>query len=403
MYSEHMKEQSLSYYLERYAAGHITPEERTKLNELLQDPANEEFVQRIMDAEWASLEQSDLEFPEGIARLHKAVEDAIRKEAVIAKKDAPVHRVHFLRKWGWAAAAIVVTVIAANWFRSANNETQKTEVVMTVPDLDPGQDGAILTLADGRKIVLDSLSAGLIAHENGTQINLVDGKIVYNSLLLSQDTVLYNKLTTPRGRQYQLALPDGTRVWLNAQSSIEFPTGFSGGYRNVKITGEVYFDVAQNASSVFRVHIGDRAKVDVLGTSFNINAYENEGQIQASLLSGAIKFSALGSNKSYVLKPGDQVQMGGDPEAVVHVNKAVEMDRVLAWKNGVFSFEGLTLQEILRQLERWYDFKVVYKNKPSTFLYRGGMDRNVKFSEILEVFKEMGVKYKWEGEILIIE
>lgn len=304
----------------------------------------------------------------------------------------------------WRAAAIVLLIVTGTvvYWQSMHTKNETTNEVVAIPDILPGQEGAILTLANGKQIVLDSLKNGVITEEEGAKIQIAEGVLVYEPGHTTGDQVLYNKMTTPKGRQYKLALPDGTRIWLNAESSIEYPTVFSGKFRDVKVSGEVYFEIAPMSIKPFRVQVGDAATIDVLGTSFNLNAYENEDKIAATLITGAIKFTP--SDKAgYILKPGEQVQLSTIPAQQLRVSKEVDLAHVAAWKNGVFSIEGLQLKDILKQLERWYDFNVVYKTKPSEKRYRGGMDRNVKFSEILEVLKEMRVNYDWDGKTLTIK
>jgi transmembrane sensor len=311
-------------------------------------------------------------------------------------------KVLLMKAW-WAAASVVLLLGLATWYFVHEQETPSQTTVASVPELLPANDGPVLTLANGKQLVLDNMSNGMIAREQGAAINWVDGKVVYESVSATNGELIYNTMSTPKGRQFQIVLPDGTVAWLNAESSIEFPAAFNGSYRDVSITGEVFFEVAKKSNSPFRVNIGKQAQIQVLGTSFNVNAYANESQIMTTLLSGSIKLITATNKTGIVLTPGEQAQLAvAQGTSVLKLEKNAEIDRVIAWKNGVFNFEGLRLQEILRQMERWYEFKVVYRKAPSDMVYRGGIDRNVKFSEILEVFKEMGVSFEWDGKTLIV-
>lgn len=362
------------------------------------DQSDDGGITPLLKEEWNSpnavFTQDEME------QLAQSVLGKIRSEqpeTVIMKKRIPPSR-----SWWWAAASVVLLMGIATWLWIRPNNTTTPEGTVVTTDLPPGQNGAVLTLADGRQLVLENLKDGVVAKEDGTEINLINGRVEYEPKGI-KDAVTYNKMSTPKGRQFQLVLSDGTGVWLNAESSIEFPAVFSKTNREVTITGEVYFEVTKDAAAPFRVNISKVAGIDVLGTSFNVNAYDNEEQIQATLLNGAIRIVPASSKERYILKPGEQAQLTTtNGNTSVKIIQETDPERVLAWKNGAFSFEGLRLQEVLRQLQRWYDFKLVYKNKPPDMIYRGGIDRNVKFSEILEVLREMGLKYDWDGKTLII-
>jgi transmembrane sensor len=316
-----------------------------------------------------------------------------------------IHKRNYnIRSRWWMAASVILLLTVGTWLWISRNPVSTSKEVSAIPDVPPGHTGAILTLADGRQIVLDSIGNGIIASQEGSSVQLNNGKVIYAPSDIVQGETVYNTMSTPRGRQFQIQLPDGTRAWLNAESSIRFPTNFTGGFRDITITGEVYLEVAKKAAMPFRVNIGKAARIEVLGTSFNVNAYENEATINTTLLNGSVRIVQTGVKDGTMLKPGEQGQIANAPAnaATINVLTDVDTDKVMAWKNGAFNFEGLGLREVLRQLERWYDIRVVYKAGTSDLKYRGGMDRNVKFSDILEVFREMGVKYEWDGKTLTI-
>ena len=215
-----------------------------------------------------------------------------------------------------------------------------------------------------------------------------------------------NTMHVPKGGQYQLTLPDGTRVWLNSASSITYPTAFSGSERSVTISGEAYFEVAKKVNSPFHVRIGDRAEIQVLGTSFNVNAYEDETDIRTTLLDGKIRIEQ--QQRSVVLAPGQQARLhtglpatASDP--AIRVIGHADIDKVMAWKNGYFNFEDMPFGEAMRQLARWYDIDVVYENGIPDIPLGGETSRNLKLSDLLKGLAGAGVKYRLEqGRRLII-
>ncbi len=183
--------------------------------------------------------------------------------------------------------------------------------VVTPSDIAPGTSGAILTLADGTKVVLDSLGNGLVATQSGIKVELVDGRLTYLPTASGEGAPAYNTMSTPKGRQFQLKLPDGTAVWLNAASSIQYPIAFTNSERRVIVTGEAYFEVAQDRQKPFIVELNNLAEVEVLGTHFNINGYMDEGAAITTLLQGAVKISPMQEeaqrrNAAQVLRPGQQ-------------------------------------------------------------------------------------------------
>ncbi len=293
------------------------------------------------------------------------------------------HRVRKMYPWKWVAAASVILVLSATayWGLKENSPAAPVAIVKTPDPIYPGTDKATLTLADGRRIELA-----------GQQV-ITDGKLEIrnenNGLVYTKNSVVaMNTMQTPYGGQYRLQLADGTKVWLNAGSSITYPTAFSGKQRVVDITGEAYFEVATDKSKPFIVHAGNES-VEILGTDFNINAYTNEPAMQTTLLKGALRI------KNKVLKPGEAWIDG-------KIKKA-NQSQVLAWKNGLFNFDGARFEELMRQFERWYDIRVVYEtNVRSNIIFKGEMYRSVQFSDVLDFLKRMGVNCQMEGKTLIV-
>ena len=329
-------------------------------------------------------------------RISQKIAEEIPAFAVPAP--APVHRLHFLRRWGWAAAAVLFLGAGA-WYWAAQERTVHPHVAAAPAEIPPGREGAILTLSDGRKVVLDSLANGVIAQQHGTDVVLSNGQLTYNDAGSDASATAYNTMTTPRGRQFRVTLPDGTKAWLNAASSVRYPVAFTGSERKVDITGEVYFEVAKDASKPFLVNAADKAAITVLGTSFNVNAYGNEKNIIATLLTGAVKVSAPGSNEP-VLRPGQQasVSRSGGKVQVLDAN----LDKTMAWKNGLFNFEGASIEDVMRQLERWYDISVVYENGIPDITFLGEINRQIALPDLLEILRRTDVGFRIEGRTLIV-
>lgn len=316
----------------------------------------------------------------------------------LPKEAAPARLVPFLSRWGWVAASIIL-LLGVGTFLWTSDKTPPPPV-FTKTEIAPGKEGAILTLADGRQVVLDSLKNGLIAVQNGAQALIRNGELVYDGSGAASGEVQFNTMSTPKGRQFSLLLPDGTRVWLNAASSIRYPTAFTGKERRVEINGEAYFEVAKTGIP-FRVNVNNKAEVAVLGTHFNVNAYENEESIHTTLLEGSIRVMPL-SGDGIILKPGQQ---GVIPPAgkVVQLINNIDTDKVMAWKNGLFYFEGLTLEETMRQLERWYDITVVYEGAVPNIRFGGKMSRDVSLEGLLQLLSDSQLKFRIEeGRRLIV-
>ncbi|WEK33683.1 MAG: FecR domain-containing protein [Candidatus Pseudobacter hemicellulosilyticus] len=298
-----------------------------------------------------------------------------------------------LRRWS-VAAAILLLITAAAYLLLQNQQQAKTpENALASTDIGPGKAGAILTLADGRQLVLDSLGTGIIATQSGSNLVLQNGQLAYDPAATIHPTVTYNTMTTPKGRQFTLQLPDGTRVWLNAASSLRYPTSFTGSARNVEVTGEAYFEVARNSKQPFTVRINQKAEVEVLGTSFNITAYPDEPGIRTTLLEGAITVKEQKDSKAILLKPGQQAQLTDR----VRITGQADIEKTMAWKNGLFNFENMPLPEVMKQLERWYDIEVIYEGKIPDVQFGGEMSRNVQLSSLLKALQESKVNCRLEG------
>lgn len=299
-----------------------------------------------------------------------------------------------MRRWWWAAA-VVVLLLGSGIFLWVSDAGKKPEVTAGNNIIEAGKEGAILTLGDGSQLVLDSLGNGIVSAEKGASAFMKDGKLSYKPSGEQTMETVYNTMTIPKGRQFRLVLPDGTQVWLNSASSIRYPVAFVGNERKVEITGEAYFEVTQQMNHPFIVRAGNRAEVQVLGTDFNINAYDNEPFLNTTLFDGSVKVNGA------VLKPGQQAKVLGSKDPV-QVTDQTDINKIMAWKNGRFNFNGVGIEEIMRQIERWYDVEVEYAGKKPQVDLEGEMTRDVSLNGLIALMKKSGVDCRLEGRKLIV-
>ena len=295
------------------------------------------------------------------------------------------------------------------WFAKPEENNNQVAVKIEQNDILPGHEGAILVLSNGRQVVLDSAANGTVATEGQSQVVKKNGQLVYEVGDGTTEEV-FHTMITPRGRQYSLLLGDGTRVWLNAESSIRFPAVFVGNERRVRVTGEVYFEVSTAQSTTsggkipFMVEAGSM-QVEVLGTRFNINAYDDEPVLKTTLLEGRVKLSKVAgpgqsaTGRTIVLNPGEQGRLAGNNW---EVKDAVDLEQVIAWKNGLFHFDNDDLGSILKQLQRWYDFETSYES-PVSGRYSGVMKRQQNVSQVLSKIEMAGgVRFSIQQKKVIV-
>lgn len=261
----------------------------------------------------------------------------------------------------------------------------------------PGGNKAVLTLQDGSTINLNDAENGTLATQGNTRVvKLANGQIAYDEASGPADKVLYNTMTTPRGGQYKLTLPDGTNVWLNSASSINYPTAFVGKERRVSVTGEAYFEVFKDKSRPFYVVAGNQS-IEVLGTHFNIMAYSDEESIKTTLLEGSVKISE--HNNTSILKPGEQAVVANKGGITV---KPADIDEAMAWKNGYFRFSRVDIKHIMRQISRWYDVEVAYEGGIPDDEFVGKIGRSENISQILHLLELENVHFKIEGKKITV-
>jgi transmembrane sensor len=383
------------YLLEAYANGMASDlEERELFNWLSktdEDQIVEGYIRQLMDRQ----DKEEIHAYLDSKRLYSK----ILAKAKIRKKPTVVRSINLFRV---AAASVILLMCSAGLYFLLSKHRKPVMTALHQPpalknDVLPGRNGAVLKLGTGKTILLDSVSNGVFLSQGSAHIKKLNGQIIFDASRLHADSVTNNTISTPAGRQYAVVLSDGSKVWLNASSSISFPTIFIGKERKVAITGEAYFEVAHNASAPFVVAVNNKVEVVVLGTDFNINAYDNELVPRATLLEGKIKINCPAS--SNILMPGQQASLNKDGS--IHISNHVDTDEVVAWKNGMFQFESATLDAIMRQLARWYDVEIEYRGVTSKH-FGGTISRNVNLSQVLKMLELTGeVKFTIQGKKII--
>jgi transmembrane sensor len=359
-------ESRLHELFDAYLTGALKPEDREDLARALDSPEGEELLKSVMEREVDEAAPAEaLDVKAGIDRW-------------LNEKVAGGGRVVSLRRWSYGvAAALLVGLIGFVVYRRAGSGKEGNVVVAGYRnDLSPGGNKAMLRLSDGKTVELNGAEAGDIGGQNDAVISRDSGWVSYQA----GSRVRYNAIYTPAGGQIKLALADGTRVWLDASSSIHFPTAFPSGAREVTVTGQAYFEVAPNSRQAFVVHVKDQT-VQVLGTHFNINAYDGGGSgVKTTLEQGSVLVRS--GARTLLLKPGEQADG-------MSLKKDADMEEVLAWKNGEFRFKGASIEVIMEQVSRWYGAEVVYKDKINEeFVAR--ISRDVPASKLLHYLEETG-------------
>ncbi|WP_256009028.1 FecR domain-containing protein [Desertivirga xinjiangensis] len=332
-------------------------------------------------------------------------EDFERIKKIIYTRLPQPEKQHSIKRWYTyaAVACLAIAVGAALFYRAETNRTNLDLSKNKVYDIPPGGNKAVLTLADGRKIVLNNIQNGELADEAGIKITKTgDGQLAYHISDAGDKqaaAVSFNVIETPNGGQYQVTLPDGTKVWLNAASSLKYPVRFSSNERLVELSGEGYFEVAKNTKKPFRVASGNQ-KVEVLGTHFNINSYSDEPAIRTTLTEGAVRVIQTATQESRLLKPGEQSVLESNRLSV----RNADMLNTLAWKNGEFIFDDGDFRAVMRNIARWYDIEVVYDpSAPLDFELGGFISRSKNISAVLKLIELTGkVHFKIEGRRVFV-
>lgn len=360
---------------DRLLKGTITPEEKRELEQwYMHSPS------------------ADAKVPRDYAESEQAHEQVLLKKirGQINKKEKEISLRRRVILWSSAAAAILLFCLMGTWALKKTTVVAPEQEIAQLSDVAPGRDGAVLKLSNGELVVLDSLKEGMVVRQGDVQLVKENGQLKY---IGASDRIVYNDIVTDRGRQWKMVLPDGTKVWLNAASSLHYPISFKGQKeRVVELTGEAYFEVAHNAAQPFKVRAGNRVIQDI-GTAFNVNAYSDEPGVVTTLVEGIVKVDGV------QLKPGQQATVTEGGEINI---KAVNTKDFTAWVSGQLSLDNVTVKQLMLQLSRWYDVDVVYKGAVPDIRLGGLIDRNVYLSDIISVLNAYGVHLKLTGKTLVI-
>lgn len=389
-----MEKEEFLRILKKYREGSASAEEVAFLHayyKLLETGA-----ERVGALSQAERERIKNEIREQLAaQIAQERSDSPRSDRVTAKSIGS--RRGNLRRMA-AAIAVLVTLSAGLYFYfrpgntgSIGHPREMISGTVDTNDLAPGGNKAFLILSDGKKVVLSDMETGAFIHQGTATVRKKEhGQIFYGPVDQAADvgggpspdsSQVYNTVVTPRGGQYMVSLPDGTRVWLNAASSLVFQVPFTGRERRVRLKGEAYFEVTKDKARPFKVSAGG-AEITVLGTHFNVMAYEDEPGLEATLLEGAVKITKNTENK--VLNPGEQASIDGNGRIRI---TTVNTEEAIAWKNGYFLFDNEPLESLMRKISRWYDAEVIYQGDPEGLYFGGMVSRSKNISEILKIME----------------
>ncbi len=367
-------------------------------------------------ADWYNAGQDETVFlPAAFAPGREALRERILQKIRQRRRTKTIRRHVY---WRMAVAAAILLVVAGIWVWYNGRTTGVSQPLAVKPnsmnDRAPGGYKAQLTLANGSVILLDSSRNGSLTKEGNTDIKKQGGRLIYNTLAVAPEadnTLSFNTLTTPRGGQYQLVLPDGSKVWLNAVSSLRYPTAFTGSERRVQLTGEAYFEIKPIAHEggklpfIVEVNTSSSAgtsgmEVEVLGTEFNINAYNDENMIRTTLLQGSVKIRKDG--KTGLLRPGQQAGVAARGD--IKIFNDADLEAVVAWKNGYFKFDNTNIADIMRQATRWYDMEVEYNKGIMDENFSGTLPRSEYLSSLLKILElTKTVKFTIQGRKVMVE
>ena len=393
-----MSESRLEYLFNCYIYNNYTSAEEEELMSLVSQPENKTIVQKLIE-NLIENTGSEIEMRDDAA--------ASILQNILQANKAPVipirNRKTVFSFWMRVAAATILFVSAATYFLIDKKDSagaKVTPVAQNTPHILPGRNRAVLITSEGKTIMLDSVQNGVIAHQGNNKISKQGGLLIYNvpPFAKPEASVTYNTIVTPRGAQFQVILSDGSKVWLNSASSLRFPVGFADSQRTVELTGEAYFEVVKNKEKPFLVKVGDM-QVKVLGTHFNIKAYNDESFIKTSLFEGSVKITR--GEASGFLKPGEQALLNSSDNNI-QISKA-NMDEAIAWKNGLFEFDGADITSIMKEIARWYDAEIVYTGKPPMRRFEGKISRNAQLSDVLRILELSSVKFTVTGNKIIIQ
>ncbi len=388
---------------EKMMLGTITPGEQDVLDEWARQAPGDQLYWASGDADETALKSRLLARIRETAGLGESPEEKGPEQM-----GTPVRRMPLTKPFRRAAAAVVLLVLTGGSYLFLHHAAGVASIAATATTTKsagaPGHDAAMLTLSGGRQIILDSTLQDTILTEGNDIIASAKGRLAYNPGSSSREggsdasgETIYNTLSTARGGQYQLTLPDGTKAWLNASSSIRYPTAFTGGSRPVTITGEVYFEVAASPHRPFIVAAGS-TEITVLGTHFDVMAYPDESQLRTTLVEGSVRLHE--GDLTTLLHPGEQARVSAGTHRIAV--KKVETGDAIAWVNGRLSLESDDIGTLMRQISRWYNVDLRYEGTPPNARLFGTINRNVNLSDVLTALGSYGIKARLSGTTIVI-
>ena len=375
----------IKYLLDRHLAKTITQEEKEALMELLQDPSMEERIKEIMSEDlWGNIDESEVPGSEQARQMLSNILKGNHQQPPVVKMSW-YSRGRIIK---WVAAAVVLLALVVLPYlyytkpkKTGRPDLSNTDVAHFNDDVRAGGNKAFLTLADGSTVILEDVKNGYLTAQGGSTISKVEsGQLAYKNENGENTEVVYNTLSVPRGGQYRIVLPDGSTVWLNAGSTLRFPTAFAGSERRVELKGEAYFEIAKKTQQPFYVAV-EKTEVRVLGTHFNVKGYSDEDVVATTLLEGAVVVAAIDDkNSGIALLPGQLVH--ADKNGTIQGARKADLKQTVAWKNGRQVFNNETIQAIMQQVARWYDIEVDYIGAVQD-RYSLDISREVPLSELL--------------------
>lgn len=360
-----------------HTAGVISPSERAEFLDMLTRAEHDEELRQLMAAAWAAEADQHLSDQEAAAMLQRIL---YGKHTATPLYKRMIFRIS-------AAAAVLLLIAGGYWIWTKQGVAPLATTPAYKGDVAPGRNGALLTLADGQRVLLDTVADGSLVLEGGVRVNKQGGQISY---VAASGTATYHTVSTDKGRQWSLVLPDGSKVWLNAASSIRYSLQTNGKERLVELSGEAYFDVVHNVRQPFRVKVGDRIFEDI-GTQFNINAYGDEASLKATVLEGSVKAST--TRQSALLVADQQASIAaGSQQILVSLVHAAD---AASWKNGFFSFSHDNLSTVMRQLSRWYNVEIDYQHGAADQTsFTGSIERNLTLAQVLKLLEQAHAHFK---------
>ena len=384
-----MEPSRLKYLFNVYYNKTASSEERIEFLDFVAESEQDEDLKALLTEKWLTL-QNEKEILT-VGQVDEMLTAILEKQPV---------KTNLLMRMSVAAAIFLIAGMSIYiCFKPGRLTLQSAQLIKkeNTDKIVQGGKKAVLTLGDGSEITLDTTKQGMVIQQGNAKVSRQSlSTLAYHPENKNAQLIVYNTLTTPRGGQYQVILPDQTRVWLNSSSSIRFPTQFKGKERMVSVTGEAYFEVTKNAAMPFKI-VANHTEVEVLGTHFNLMAYPDENTINTALLEGSVKVSS--STETRILLPGQESRIS----KTGRINTfTVAADEVMAWKNGWFNFNNCDIQKVMRQISRWYDVEVEYQGRTPTGHFSGMVSAANEIDKVLDILRTGGVNFKTQGRKIIV-